>query len=136
MQEVILGPCIIPDEPVGKKLKERVLCVKDPDGYSFEITEAAYRRDPVSKVSLLVLDMEKSIDFYQDVRDSRPHRGRGGIVSFCFIEYLSVCGNDKFDTLKNQSSLFPYDHEPQTTNSLHIFQFFGLEMGDEIVEGF
>ncbi|CAM9555752.1 unnamed protein product [Ascophyllum nodosum] len=64
--EVTLGPCIIPDEPVGKNVEEKVLCIKDPDGYSFEVTEAAYRRDPVSKVSLLVMDMEKSIDFYQD----------------------------------------------------------------------
>lgn len=34
----------------------------------FQVSESAYRRDPVSKVSLLTLDMEKSIDFYQDVR--------------------------------------------------------------------
>lgn len=66
-QEVTLGPCIIPDEDVGVKVVEKTLCVKDPDGYSFEISEAAYRRDPVSKVSVLVLDMEKSINFYQDV---------------------------------------------------------------------
>lgn len=35
---------------------------------SFQVSESAYRRDPVSKVSMLTLDMEKSIDFYQDVR--------------------------------------------------------------------
>ncbi len=35
-----------------------------------QISESAYRRDPVSKVSLLTLDMEKSIDFYQDVRET------------------------------------------------------------------
>lgn len=46
---------------------EKVVCIKDPDGYTFEVSETAYRRDPVSKVSMLVLDMEKSIDFYQDV---------------------------------------------------------------------
>lgn len=32
-----------------------------------QVSESNYRRDPVSKVSLLTLDMEKSIDFYQDV---------------------------------------------------------------------
>lgn len=67
MQEVVLGPCIIPDEPVGKKVVEQVVVLKDPDGYRFEISEAAYRRDPVSKVSFLVLDTEKAINFYQDV---------------------------------------------------------------------
>lgn len=43
----------------------------------FQVSESAYRRDPVSKVSLLTLDMEKSIDFYQDVR--------GTIVSSPFV---------------------------------------------------
>ncbi|CBJ30773.1 conserved unknown protein [Ectocarpus siliculosus] len=65
-EEVKLGPCIIPDEPVGKHVLEQVAVIKDPDGYTFEVSESAYRRDPVSKVSLLTLDMEKSIDFYQD----------------------------------------------------------------------
>ncbi|CAM9181827.1 unnamed protein product [Scytosiphon promiscuus] len=65
-EEVKLGPCIIPDEPVGKYVLENVAVIKDPDGYKFEVSESNYRRDPVSKVSLLTLDMEKSIDFYQD----------------------------------------------------------------------
>lgn len=67
-QNVILGPCIIPDEPVGKETVEKVAVIKDPNGYTFEVTEEASRRDPVSKVTLNVLDMEKAIDFYQDVR--------------------------------------------------------------------
>lgn len=37
MQEVKLGPCIIPDEPVGKHVLEKVACIKDPDGYTFEV---------------------------------------------------------------------------------------------------
>ena len=37
-QEVKLGPCIIPDEPVGKKVLEQVACIKDPDGYMFEVS--------------------------------------------------------------------------------------------------
>lgn len=86
-QVVELGPCIIPDEPVGKKVVEQVVYIKDLDGYTFEVSEAAYRRDPVSKVSLLVLDMEKTINFYQDVSwaisgsisgSSREGRRRGG----------------------------------------------------------
>lgn len=36
-----------------------------------QVSETAYRRDPVSKVSVLTLDMEKSIDFYQDVSIAR-----------------------------------------------------------------
>lgn len=36
-QEVKLGPCIIPDEPVGKSVLENVACIKDPDGYMFEV---------------------------------------------------------------------------------------------------
>lgn len=52
---------------MGKKVVEKVVYIKDLDGYTFEVSEAAYRRDPVSKVSVLVLDMEKTIDFYQDV---------------------------------------------------------------------
>lgn len=36
-----------------------------------QVSESNYRRDPVSKVSLLTLDMEKSIDFYQDVSRNR-----------------------------------------------------------------
>lgn len=32
-----LGPCIIPDEPVGKNVLEQVACIKDPDGYMFEV---------------------------------------------------------------------------------------------------
>lgn len=67
-QKIILGPSIIPDEPVGKETVENMAVIKDPNGYTFEVTEDANRRDPVSKVSLLVLDMEKTIDFYQDVR--------------------------------------------------------------------
>lgn len=99
MQEVVLGPCIIPDEPVGKKLKERVLCIKDPDGYSFEITETAYRRDPVTKVTLMVLDMEKSIDFYQD-------------VSSWMIECMPLI-KDKMNAIY----LFPYDYHLQTADT-------------------
>ncbi|CAM9638948.1 unnamed protein product [Sphacelaria rigidula] len=64
--KIILGPSIIPDEPVGKETVENMAVIKDPNGYTFEVTEDANRRDPVSKVSLLVLDMEKTIDFYQD----------------------------------------------------------------------
>lgn len=37
MQEVKLGPCIIPDEPVGKYVLENVAVIKDPDGYKFEV---------------------------------------------------------------------------------------------------
>ncbi len=32
-----LGPCIIPDEPVGKHVLEQVAVIKDPDGYTFEV---------------------------------------------------------------------------------------------------
>lgn len=67
---------------MGKKVVEQVVYIKDPDGYTFEVTEAAYRRDPVSKVSLLVMDMEKSIDFYQDVRLPTPMLRSGWLFSF------------------------------------------------------
>lgn len=96
LQVVELGPCIIPDEPVGKKMVEKVVCIKDLDGYTFEVSEAAYRRDPVSKVSMLVLDMEKSIDFYQDVSCSssssrRMRRKRSSKRRLFALVRLSVC---------------------------------------------
>lgn len=80
---MILGPCVVPDEPVGKETKVTVAIIKDPDGYMFEVTQDADRRDPVSKVSLQVLDMEKAIDFYQDVR-SIPEENESQLMSFSY----------------------------------------------------
>lgn len=78
---------------MGKKVVENVICIKDPDGYTFEVSEAAYRRDPVSKVSLLVLDMEKSINFYQDVsvvcRAVTFFSNRGSM--FVFVRNKPLC---------------------------------------------
>lgn len=45
MQEVKLGPCIIPDEPVGKHVLEQVAVIKDPDGYTFEVRYVTVRYD-------------------------------------------------------------------------------------------
>ncbi|CAM9570063.1 unnamed protein product, partial [Choristocarpus tenellus] len=63
--DVEVGPSLIPDEPVGKKTVDTILKLKDPDGWVFEIKEARNRRDPVSKMTVRTVDMEKSIDFYE-----------------------------------------------------------------------
>lgn len=60
MQEVKLGPCIIPDEPVGKHVLEQVAVIKDPDGYTFEV-----RYDTMlsfSSSSNLLLDVPTGVD--------------------------------------------------------------------------
>ena len=54
LQEVKLGPCIIPDEPVGKHVLEQVVVIKDPDGYTFEVRNVC-RRGGGSVVAMLML---------------------------------------------------------------------------------
>lgn len=69
-QEVKLGPCIIPDEPVGKNVLEQVACIKDPDGYIFEVgavrvgtalSPALSLGIPIPSIGLLVLYLLLSI---------------------------------------------------------------------------
>ncbi|CAM9323093.1 unnamed protein product, partial [Phaeothamnion confervicola] len=37
-KDVELGPCLVPDEPVGQKSVATVLRLTDPDGYEMEVT--------------------------------------------------------------------------------------------------
>ncbi|CAM6104249.1 unnamed protein product [Calypogeia fissa] len=51
--------------PAPGKPSEMTAIFSDPDGYSFELIERSLTADPIAHVSLNVLDLEKSIEFYE-----------------------------------------------------------------------
>ncbi|KAG5175661.1 Glyoxalase/Bleomycin resistance protein/Dihydroxybiphenyl dioxygenase [Tribonema minus] len=110
-EDVEYGPCIIPDEEVGKKTIATVMKVTDPDGYAFEVTERA-RRDPVSKVCLHVSNLEAAVEFYEKAlgmtmfyrRSNVPYDpsivvglGYGAADDTTILELRYEYGNDKLD---------------------------------------
>jgi len=62
-QELVFGPSIIPDEPVEFKDPKMIALVKDPNGIELELTQSP--DTALSKVRLLVTNLEKNIEFYE-----------------------------------------------------------------------
>jgi hypothetical protein len=68
-EDIEFGPSMVPDEAIGHTSTHTIMKLVDPAGIVFEVTEKQ-RRDPVSKVSISVTNLDTSIEFYQKVQ---PH---------------------------------------------------------------